>query len=164
MQLRETTIDDLDTLEWWDMQAHIVDSVPGTYKWERELKRKPDWRRQWIAEQNGESIAFVQVIDPSIDPSRYWGNTAHGRQRAIEIWIGEAYNLHRGYGSTIMNMVIEQVFEDPVVNELLVDPLSANKKAHRFYTRLGFKFSEAKKLGGDTCYVMKLKRQAYENP
>lgn len=163
MILRDATIDDLDTLQWWDEQAHIIEAGPPTYKWARELKRKPEWREQLIAEQQDEAIGFVQILDPSGDPNQYWGNNVSRKMRAIQIWIGESYNLNRGYGSTIMNMVLERCFDDDMVNELVVDPLSTNAKAHRFYTRLGFKYMETKKFGEDLCYVMKLKRASYFN-
>ncbi len=164
MLLRDAELADLETLQWWDEQAHIIEaggSGSPKYNWARELKRKPEWRQQLIAEQDGEAIAFVQIVDPVADPSQYWGKEVNRRMRAIEIWIGETYNLNRGYGSTIMNMVLERCFDDDIVNEILVDPLSTNQKAHRFYTRLGFKYLETKTLAGDLCYVMKLKRSNY---
>ena len=162
MELREATLDDLDTVSWWDQQAHIIDADPDdNYNWEKELNRKPHWREQLVAELDGEAIGFVEIIDPYEDDSHRWGNVTP-KLRAIQVWIGESYNLNRGYGTEIMQMAMARCFRHPDVHALLVDPLVSNKKAQRFYGRLGFKFVETKKINNESCYVLKLKREQYD--
>jgi len=161
MYLREARLSDLETLEWWHLQSHIVDAGQGKdYKWERELQRKPDWRQQYIAELDGQPIGFVQVYDPYEEDTGRWENMSR-KLRAIELWIGEKNNLNKGYGTQIMQQIIAITFSDPDVHALLVDPLMTNKQAQRFYARLGFKFTETKKIYGESCYILKLRRDQY---
>ncbi len=160
--LRPATIDDLELLKHWDQQVHVVESDPNSdWDWEAELLRNPAWRDQLIAEIDQQAIGFVQIIDPAKEDSHYWGEIEEGF-RAIDIWIGEASNLNRGFGTEMMHQTIERCFSVPGVKAILIDPLATNTKAHRFYKRLGFKFLEERMFDGDHCYVYQLDRQDFK--
>jgi aminoglycoside 6'-N-acetyltransferase len=159
--LRVATISDLQLLRGWDNQKHVIDSDPAEddWDWEKELQRFPDWREQLIAELDTKPIGVIQIIDPALEESHYWGAIAPGR-RAIDIWIGEEAHLNKGHGTEMMRLAIERCFADPTVESILVDPLKTNTKAHRFYRRLSFKFVEERHFDGSVCYVFELKRGA----
>ena len=74
LHLREARPADLDLLQRWDSQEHVIDSDPNDdWNWEFELSRKPDWREFLIAEANGVPIGFIQIIDPAREETKYWG-------------------------------------------------------------------------------------------
>lgn len=157
IKLRPATSEDLPLLKKWDQNQHVIDSDPNDdWQWETELKRTPKWREQLIAELDDRPIGFVQIIDPHYEDSHYWGEIGKNK-RAIDIWIGEKKDLNQGYGTEIMNLVIQRCFSSPNVEEILVDPLKANTKAHNFYKKFGFQFAEERKFNEDECYVYKLK-------
>lgn len=159
IKLRQATIDDLNTLIYWDTQQHVIDSDPDDdWNWEEELKRNPDWREQLIAEKDSKPIGFVQIIDPFLEETQYWGDVSKNK-RAIDIWIGEEKHLNKGYGTMMMNLAIEICFQNQEVTGILIDPLKSNLKAHRFYKRLGFQFLEERQFGGSDCFVFELKRK-----
>ncbi|WP_034937398.1 GNAT family N-acetyltransferase [Gloeocapsa sp. PCC 73106] len=163
IKLRDANLADLDLLNHWDEQSHVIASDPNDdWAWESELKRKPPWREQLIAEIDGQPIGFIQIIDPAEEESHYWGNITIGL-RAIDIWIGEKDNLGKGYGTIMMRLAIDRCFFDSTVTGILVDPLSSNIRAHRFYERLGFKFIESRQFGEDSCFVYRLNRANYGN-
>jgi aminoglycoside 6'-N-acetyltransferase len=156
--LRLATIHDLPTILYWDEQPHVLESDPDDdWHWETELKRFPAWREQLIAEKDGEPMGFVQIIDPHHEETHYWGNIEPNK-RAIDIWIGEAQNLNKGYGTIMMQLAIERCFSQPEVTGILIDPLKTNIKAHRFYERLGFEFVEERVFNKDVCCVYELRR------
>lgn len=158
MQLRPATIDDLDLLRHWDSQPHVIASDPNdNWDWEAELQRSPDWREQLIAESEGRPIGFLQIIDPAWEESHYWGEVPEGL-RAIDIWIGEASDLRQGYGTLMMRLALERCFADLEVQGVLIDPLTENIRAHRFYERLGFEFVERRQFGEDDCLVYRITR------
>jgi aminoglycoside 6'-N-acetyltransferase len=160
--LRDATIDDLALLSHWDEQPHVIASDPNDdWNWEVELDRRPDWREQLIAEDAGRPIAFVQIIDPAREESRYWGD-APPNLRAIDIWIGEASDLGRGYGTEIMNLALARCFAAPDVTAVLIDPLASNTLALRFYERLGFTFVARRQFGPDDCFVYQLTREDWD--
>ncbi len=158
INLRPATPNDLTLLRHWDEQPHVIASDPNDdWGWEVELERTPEWREQLIAEIDGRPIGFIQIIDPALEDSHYWGNIA-SNLRAIDIWIGEETDLGKGYGTKMMQLALTLCFADPLVTAVLIDPLASNTRAHRFYERLGFQFVERRWFGDDDCFVYQLNR------
>lgn len=161
--LREATIHDLDVITYWDTQEHVIDSDPDDdWNWEIELNRKPAWREQLIAELKGRPIGFIQIIDPELEETHYWGEIA-SNLRAIDIWIGEKEDLNKGYGTVMMTQAINRCFAHADVTAIYIDPLESNHKAHRFYERLGFKFIENRTFDNSLCLIYKLDRKYWES-
>ena len=158
LNLRPATIDDLDLLRQWDEEPHVVEADPNDdWGWEVELARNPDWREQLIAEIDGQSIGFIQIIDPALEDSHYWGDV-EPNLRAIDIWIGAEADLGKGYGTQMMKLAIDRCFVHPAVTAILIDPLASNTRSHRFYERLGFRFVKPRRFGDDDCFVYRLNR------
>lgn len=159
INLRPATSADLNLLQHWDEQPHVIASDPNDdWHWEVELDCTPDWREQLIAEINGRAIGFIQIIDPAREESHYWGEVATNL-RAIDIWIGEATDLGKGYGTKMMQLALARCFADPTVTAVLVDPLVSNTRVHRFYERLGFQCVDRHQFGEDDCFIYRLSRE-----
>jgi len=158
IQLRPATLDDVPLLRHWDQQPHVISADPNDdWQWETALAEPQAGCDHLIAEKDGRPIGFMQILDPSRDVERYWGDVPQGL-RALDIWIGEGSDLGRGYGTRMMHMAIARCFSDPSVSTILVDPLASNLRAHRFYQRLGFRFKERRRFGADDCCVFGLSR------
>ena len=159
MHLRLAIPSDLRLLQSWDEKPHIIASsgLDDDYHWETELPRQVEWREFLIAEIEGRPIGFMQIIDPALEESHYWGEI-EPNLRAIDIWIGEEDDLGRGYGTQMMRLALDRCFADNNVKAVLVDPLTSNTRAHRFYERLGFKRIERRTFGNDDCFVYRLER------
>lgn len=158
LNLRPATINDLELLKYWDTKQHVIDCDPDDeWNWEVELKQTPEWREQLIAEFNRDAIGFIQIIDPFLEETHYWGEVSPSK-KAIDIWIREEKNLNKGYGTKMMELAIERCFEDQSIDGILIDPLKSNVKAQRFYERLGFEFIEEREFGGTPCFIYELKR------
>jgi aminoglycoside 6'-N-acetyltransferase len=158
LKLRPATLADLDLLRRWDEEPHVIEADPNDdWGWALELARDPAWREQLIAEVDDRPIGFIQIIDPALEDSHYWGEIAPNL-RAIDIWIGEETELGKGYGTQMMRLAIDRCFVDPLVTAILIDPLAVNTRAHRFYERLGFEFVEPRRFGEDDCFVYRLQR------
>lgn len=158
--LRLATPEDRDLLTYWDNQPHVWDSDPSDdWNWTVELERSPEWREQLVAEVDGKPIGFLQIIDPLLEETHYWGPVEENL-RAIDIWIGEKDYLGRGFGTEMMRLAIARCFADANVTAILIDPLASNTRAHRFYERLGFRFEAERTFGEDHCRVYRLTREA----
>lgn len=150
--------EDLDTLLYWDTLPHVIASDPDDdWEWATELPRRFPWRKQIMVELAGQSLGFLQIIDPLQEESHYWGAVAPN-QRAIDIWIGPPAFLGKGYGTQMMQWAIAACFAEPAVSGILIDPLVTNVAAHRFYERLGFRFLEERTLGASKCAIYYLAR------
>jgi aminoglycoside 6'-N-acetyltransferase len=149
-------------VQHWDQQLYVLAADPNDdWHWKEELSRNPDWRELLIAEIDDRPIGFIQIIDPAREETHYWGDIAPDL-RAIDIWIGEESDLGKGYGTRMMQLALAQCFADPRVTAVLIDPLANNTRSHRFYERLGFQFVEPRKFGDDDCFVYCLNRSNWQ--
>jgi aminoglycoside 6'-N-acetyltransferase len=163
IRLRRATLQDLPLLRYWDDQPHVIAATGDDegFEWETELARNPDWGELLIAESESRPIGFIQIIDPANEETHYWGDIEQDL-RAIDIWIGEAADLGRGYGTRMMQLALNRCFAEARVKAVLVDPLASNTRAHRFYERLGFRPLERRMFGDDDCVVYRLDRAAWK--
>lgn len=166
INLRPATLADLPILQHWDEQPHVQAATgpedDDDWNWEEELPRTVSWREFLMAELDGRPIGFLQIIDPKEEETHYWGEVA-ANLRAIDIWIGEASDLGKGYGTQMMELALARCFAEPEVTAILIDPLASIVQAHRFYERLGFEFVEARTFAGDDCLVYRLDGTNWRN-
>ena len=163
IDLRPATSADLNLLQYWDEQPHVIACNPNDkWDWEKELQHNSEGREQLIAEVNRRPIGFIEITNLAGDDSNYWGDVTENL-RAIDIWIGEEADLGKGYGTKMMQLALKRCFADPLAIAVLVDPLASNTLAHRFYKRFGFQFIEQRTFGLDECFVYRLNRENWHH-
>ncbi|WP_213270701.1 GNAT family N-acetyltransferase [Hyphomonas sp.] len=167
IRLRPATRADLQRLLHWDEQPHVQGTGGeddwNEWDWENQLGRDVPWREFLIAELEGRPIGFVQTIDCREEESHYWGTDCPEHSWAIDIWIGEADCLGKGYGTQMMHLAFARCFAHPLCQHILIDPLADNIAAHRFYQSLGFKLLGPRSFGPDQCLVYQLTRADWRN-
>jgi len=164
VRLRRASLADVEVLERWDTQPHVIAATgeDDAIDWRAELAVQGPAQETLIAELDHRPIGVVQVIDPAEEPTHYWGEVPSGL-RAIDIWIGDAADLGRGYGTEMMRQALDRCFEPPHVIATLIDPLASNVRAHRFYRRFGFVPIGEQVFGADECLVHRLDRRTWIN-
>lgn len=173
LRLRDATTADIPTLEFWDTQPHVIacstDDPEATtafdgIDWNEEIaladELGPAVWQVLIAEVSRPDgtwrpIGALQVIDPHREPTHYWGEIEQNL-RAIDIWIGEPDMLGTGWGTRMMQTVVDGIAENPAVTAIVIDPLLSNERAHRFYQRLGFQVVGPRHFDEDHCLVHRL--------
>ena len=169
--LRRATREDAVLLAAWDRKPHVIacttddpaaETAFAGADWLEEIESSSEVSFYLIAEADGRPIGAMQVIDPHLEPTHYWGEIEPGL-RALDIWIGEPEALNRGFGTAMMTQALDACFADPEVHVVVIDPLNSNADAHRFYQRLGFR-PEGRRLfnGEDDCLVHRLTRAGWE--
>lgn len=165
--LRPATLADVGVLERWDRQPHVIaattddpaaDTAFEGAHWPDELAVQDEHSRYFIAELRGRPIGAMQIIDPHLERTHYWGEIPPNL-RALDIWIGEPDCLGQGYGETMMRLALARCFADPAVIAIVIDPLASNRRAHEFYRRLGFRPVGCRTFGDDDCLVHELTRE-----
>lgn len=165
--LRPARVADVPVLEKWDEQPHVIaatsddpdaDEAFEDADWLDEITSDDPASAFYIAEVDGRPIGAMQVIDPALERTHYWGNACPQNLRAMDIWIGEADCLGKGYGTEMMRIAIDEAFAEPDVEAILIDPLTSNTDAHRFYQRLGFRPLGRRMFDDDDCLVHRLDR------
>lgn len=166
-ELRPATLSDVPVLEKWDLDADVIAATSDDsdalkafaedHDWTEELSNQSPVSFFIIAEWDRKPFGAMQVIDPHLEPTHYWGEI-EPNLRAIDIWIGEPDQRGKGLGARMMREVIEGCFADPSVTGIVIDPLASNTRAHQFYRNLRFKPVERRMFGDDDCLVFKLTR------
>ncbi len=167
LTIRVATQADAPALKCWDAEPDVIacatddpeaeQAFQGSV-WPDEIAANSDVSCYYIAELDGRPIGAMQVIDPHLEPTHYWGEIEPGL-RAIDIWIGAERDRNAGHGGAMMRAVIERCFADPSVTGIIIDPLNSNTDAHRFYQRLGFKPVGRRLFNGvDDCLVHRVDR------
>ncbi|NNC84222.1 MAG: GNAT family N-acetyltransferase, partial [Flavobacteriales bacterium] len=89
LTLRKALPADEGTLKNWSTQAHVRVAIgEESWDWENELNIDYPWRQMLIAELDARPIGFVQIIDPHMEVTGYWGDIGPYK-RALDMWIGE---------------------------------------------------------------------------
>ncbi|RZJ05546.1 MAG: GNAT family N-acetyltransferase [Brevundimonas sp.] len=169
--LRPATLADALMLAGWDRLPHVIacssdrpdlEVAFDGIDWPEELADASPVSFYQIAEVDGRPIGVMQVCDPHLEPTHYWGEI-EPNLRAMDIWIGPADALNRGYGTQMMTQAIDAAFAVPEVTAIVIDPLNTNTEAHRFYRRLGFAVVGRRLFNDeDDCLVMRLERTVWE--
>jgi aminoglycoside 6'-N-acetyltransferase len=166
--LRAAKHADIPNLERWDRDPTVIamtsDDPDETVAfgegndWIENINLyKRDVWEYWIAEVDGRPIGAMQLCDPYLEPTHYWGDV-EPNLRALDIWIGEPDARGQGHGGMMMSLGLVCCFEHPDVTAVLVDPLASNTRAHKFYQRLGFVPTERRMFGEDDTLVHTLTR------
>lgn len=162
MLLRSASLDDVELLACWDTKPHVIAATGDNdvIDWATEITNADPTFEIFIAEHDGRPIGVVQIIDPELEASHYWGD-ADPHQRAIDIWIGEEADLGRGFGTQMMTLALDRCFAPDDVVAVLIDPLATNVRAQRFYERIGFEAVGPRRFGTDDCLVMRITRDRW---
>jgi len=165
--LRRATAADAVWLDLWDRDADVItcstDDPNASVafedtEWAEELAAQDEHSYYFIAEIDGRPIGAMQICDPHLETSHYWGDIAPNL-RAIDIWIGSPQDRGNGNGSEMMRLALEHCFSDARVTGIVIDPLASNARAHKFYRRMGFKPIGRRSFGRDDCLVHELTRR-----
>ena len=157
--LRPATVDDASMLRRWDEDPHAVDwrGEDDWYDWDVELARDVPWREILVAHVDGVPVGVVVLIDAVEEETHFWGDDVEPRAWSIDVWIGEPQQRSRGIGTQMMQQALRRCFVDHGASVVLIDPLSANRAAIRFYERLGFSAVEQRRFGRDDTLVMAIR-------
>lgn len=168
--LRPATLDDVPTLDRWDLEPHVISASSddpdapkafGDLYWPTELAMQDAFYQYFIAELDGRPIGAMQIIDPHNETTHYWGEI-EPNLRAVDIWIGDAADHGHGYGEQMMRIAFRMCFAEPAVTAVIIDPLASNTRAHKFYQRIGFRPTHQQTFNDeDVCLVHKLTRAGW---
>jgi aminoglycoside 6'-N-acetyltransferase len=110
----------------------------------------------FIAEVNGEPIAYIQAWWPTQHPDYPWQHGMDKTTRGIDITIGPEAALGQGYGTLIIKAFAARLFAEGAPR-LIIDPDKTNDRAIACYMKAGFTpFDEFLEDDGSTSLLMEL--------
>lgn len=169
LRLRRARLADVPVLEQWDADAAVIAATSddedterafGGLDWREELRADSEVSYHLIAEVDGRPVGAMQICDPRLEPTHYWG-PIEPNLRAIDVWIGAESDRNQGYGKEMMRLAHARCFADPAVTAIVIDPLASNTRAIAFYQRLGYETVGRRTFGDDDCLVLTLTRHAW---
>lgn len=168
--LRRARTEDIPILQRWDRDPVVIRCTTDDpeaivafegHDWHEAIVNQSDVDFHLIAELDGRPIGAMQIVDPYLEPTHYWGDI-EPNLRALDIWIGESDARGKGYGEQMMRQAFRSCFADPHVTAIVIDPLASNTRAIAFYERLGFVKLERRLFHGeDDCYVLRISREGW---
>jgi aminoglycoside 6'-N-acetyltransferase len=139
----------------------LISFVPVTEEHRDLLKAwlaQPHWRKWWgdpeeelamiyavedgehlpfIACVNDEPIAYIQCWWPAQHPDVLWVRDMVMTERGIDISIGDAAHLGKGFGTLIVKHFVAKLFAEGATR-LVIDPDKSNERAIAAYMKAGF--------------------------
>jgi aminoglycoside 6'-N-acetyltransferase len=91
----------------------------------------------FIACIEGNPVAYVQCWCPAKHPSVSWVADMAKTERGIDIAIGDANDLNKGFGSLIVKHFAAKLFAEGATR-LVIDPDKKNARAIAAYMKAGF--------------------------
>ena len=111
----------------------------------------------FIAEVNGEPVAYVQAWRPSQHPELPWQHGLPPDTRGIDITIGRPECCGKGLGPLILKHFAARLFAKGA-RRLVIDPSLANTRAISAYLKAGFTpYDEVQDAEGRTLLMELLK-------
>ena len=159
LTFRRASTDDVMLLDVMSNAPHVFPSLGTDQPWDWPREVEASWQEVWIIDLSATTkpIGVVVVLDAAADPSGYWGEVSPGTS-AIDIWISDASQLRKGYGTVMMKHAIDRCFHVHNAHTILIDPLAKNEGAIAFYQHLGFEVIGPRTFGADECIVLRLRR------
>jgi aminoglycoside 6'-N-acetyltransferase len=115
--------------EWWGEPEEELRLIYAVEDGEHE---------PFIAHVNGAPIAYIQAWWPTKHPEFSWQHGLSPTTRGLDITIGDAENLGKGYGSLIIKHFAAKLFAEGATR-LIIDPDKTNARAISAYQKAGFK-------------------------
>lgn len=160
------TLEDIPLWNSWSNKPHVQNV------WFIEGYEPKDYITQKIM-GNGYDYPFIIVIDDQAigyivccDLFAYRTRCPHPKglftqEQAgtfcMDLFIGEEDYLDKGYGTQIVKLFAQKIFNEFKAKIIYIDPSVTNKRAIRCYEKAGFQFARTAHDGVTECYVMELK-------
>jgi AacA4 family aminoglycoside N(6')-acetyltransferase len=132
---------DLPMLQEWIGRPHVREWWAGE---EADLPFEErvmagDQVTPYIALLDGRPLGFAQSYVAMGSGDGWWEEITDPGVRGIDQFLCEAGDLGKGLGTRLVKALVAQLFEDPAVTRVQVDPDPRNARAIRCYEKAGFR-------------------------
>ena len=110
----------------------------------------------------GTPIGYLQTYRISDHPDYNALVKADADTAGVDLFIGEADYLHRGFGTAMLRKFVQEViFSDDSYSHCVIGPEPGNLAAIRCYEKVGFQYSKTIHIPGESQgeYLMSISRE-----
>lgn len=146
-----------DRAVFWMMQDHTLDEVREIYQW---LHDQPTYA-SYLVRRDGEPVALFQTYDPRAEEVGEHYDVRDG-DLGVHFMLAPATAVEPGFTATVIGFLVTQVFADPGVLRIVVEPDARNAKAVGLVERLGFELGPVVELSTKPARLATWTREGYE--
>ena len=133
MELRPLTAADLPLVATWLARPHVAEWWDGPIALEPGL-------RQRLAVLDGDPIGYLQSYQAvACHGDGWWLEITDPGVHGIDQFLAGADKLGQGLGPQMVQLFVSELFADPRVTRVQVDPSPDNARAIRCYEKAGFR-------------------------
>jgi RimJ/RimL family protein N-acetyltransferase len=122
----------------WLTKPHVQKYFGEPNEWLTEIKENInlDWIKYFIVELD-EPIGFAQYYETDKAPQGIWSNQPPFTV-GIDYLIGSENFLSKGYGSKLVDLLIEEIKSLNKYHNIIADPIEDNTKSRNLLLKKGF--------------------------
>lgn len=144
LSFRQITVSDLDLLQQWLERPHVAAWWPppaSRSELEGEffpLTRPDGSEKGYLAWLGDRPIGYIQRYNAMLAGDGWWVEETDPGVHGIDQFLAHPEDLGKGLGTAMIAAFVDQLFQDPSVTRIQVDPRPDNARAIRCYSKVGF--------------------------
>ena len=138
--------DDLPLLHEWLNRPHVAEwwgepqTLAGLDEEYASAIAGASHVKCYIALADGAPLGFIQSYSPAADHSDgWWLDEDDPGVRGIDQFLADGQRLGQGLGTAMIRAFVAELFADPTVTRIQLDPAPDNARAIRAYQKAGFR-------------------------
>lgn len=145
-----------DRAQFWMMRDHTLEEVREIYTW---LDEQPTHHVWFVRDDAGAPVALLQDYEPAAEEVGSTYDVQPG-DLGIHLMLAPATTPRHGFTAEVVDFALGEVFADPAVQRLVVEPDARNAKAVALARRLGFELGPVVELSTKPAQLAFLTRAA----
>ncbi|HNX63624.1 MAG TPA: GNAT family N-acetyltransferase [Oscillospiraceae bacterium] len=151
LKLNKFTNQDIKLFTEWLNKDYIKKWYTDTDEWlEEVLSDKFEFIHHFIAADDNKPFGFCQYYDYSLGDENWHGAIDIKDTFSIDYLIGEKEYLGKGFGTKIIKLLTEKVFEETIASQIIVQPEKDNAASRNTLLSAGYGYDE-----GNDIFIFK---------
>ncbi|NKX54984.1 GNAT family N-acetyltransferase [Arthrobacter mobilis] len=146
----------LDYARFWGMQSATVGQVASEYA---QLQASGH-HRAYLGLEGGTPAFLMERYDPARSPLHGLYDGQPG-DAGMHLLVSPPRLPRRGFTTAVMTAVMDELFADPAVARVVVEPDAANHKIHALNARVGFRKQALVRLPDKVAWLSLCTRRQY---
>lgn len=147
-----------DYARFWGMQSAAVADVAAEYA----QIQSSGHHSAVLGQEDGAPVFLMEHYDPARSPL-HGLYPAHPGDIGMHLLVAPPLRPRPGFTTDVMTAVLEQLFADPAVTRVVVEPDAANHKIHTLNARLGFRKHALVRLPDKDAWLSLCTRQDFND-
>jgi RimJ/RimL family protein N-acetyltransferase len=143
-EFRRLRVTDLPLLHEWMNRPHVAEWWDGPVS-QGDVRSEYGGHitsplvRPQLAYLDGAPVGYVQSYRAMGHGGGWWPDETDPGVHGLDLFLADAAGLGRGLGAALVGQLATELFRDPAITRLQIDPDPENTRAIRCYAKAGFR-------------------------